>query len=163
MKRLLCAMVVVPVLAGCSEPVFVPEAGPNAPGFRRLAPPRPPDVQVVEGPQTGRPTAGGALDSVVRLDGSFEVVGWALLDRRSPRGVVQVVVPDGVDAQVSEVIPVSRPDVVSALDDDDLLWSGFSVTLSGSLPEGAEVCVLSRSRQGSFRLGGSDEKLCPSP
>jgi hypothetical protein len=66
-----------------------------------------------------------------------------------------------VDAEVRSVETLMRSDAAKAMDDDDLLWAGFTVTLSGSLPDGAGVCVLSRSAKGNYRLGNSDDKLCP--
>ena len=104
---------------------------------------------------------GGAIDNVVREANAFEVTGWALLDPDAPRGVLQLILPTGLDAGVLEVEPVLRPDVVAATDSDALLWAGFTITVRGSLPSRVGVCVLSRSKQGAFRLGGSDEGLCP--
>ena len=58
-------------------------------------------------------------------------------------------------------LTLMRPDAAGAMEDDDLLWAGFTIILSGSLPEDAGVCVLSRSTKGDYRLGNSDDKLCP--
>ena len=156
MRRIATALL-VPLLAGCSEPIFVPEAGPGAPGFRMIPTPRAPDVGVVEDAGTRRLSDGGAIDSVVRQDDSFVVTGWAILAPKAPRGVL----PAGVDAEVSDVETLMRPDAAKAMDDDDLLWAGFTITLSGSLPEDAGVCVLSRSAKGDHRLDNSDDELCP--
>ena len=56
---------------------------------------------------------------------------------------------------------MARPDVVDATGNPSLIWAGFTITVDGTLPEEAGVCVLSRSRQGEFKLGGSDAGLCP--
>lgn len=161
MKRILAPLVTALVLAGCGGPVFVPEAGPNAPGYKEVAPPPVPDVEVVEDAGDRTLSDGGAIDNVVRHDDGFEVTGWAILAPDAPRGVLQVVLPEGVDAEVSDVETLMRPDAAQAMDDDDLLWAGFTITLSGSLPPDAGVCVLSRSTKGDHRLGHSDDKLCP--
>lgn len=159
--------VVVPalLLSACSQPVFVPEAGPNAPGFAYKPPPPPPPppprVAVTVGPIDRAQPDGGAVDSVVRRDGSFDVIGWALLAREAPRGVLRLVLPEGVDAEVRTVVNVRRPDVVDATSSKANTWAGFTITVDGSLPDDADVCVVSRSSQGTFRLGGSDEQLCP--
>ena len=156
----LLAPLLAPLLAACGDPVFVPEAGPGAPGFCEIPAPPPPDVEVVR--RAGDPLSpGGAVDGVLRGDGSFTVTGWALLDPEEPRGVLEVVLPPGVEAVVEEVQTGPRPDVADATKNPALLWAGFNVVLTGSLPEGAGVCVLSRSGLGEYRLSGSDEGLCP--
>ena len=160
-KRILAALLPALLLAGCGGPVFVPEAGPHAPGYKEVAPPPVPKVELVQD-AGGRPlSAGGAVDDVVRHEGSFDVTGWAVLAPDAPRGVLQVVLPRGVDAEVRDVVTLMRPDAAKAMDDDDLLWAGFTITLDGSLPDGAGVCVLSRSSKGDHRLGNSDDDLCP--
>lgn len=163
MRRTLAAILPALLLAACAEPVLVPEAGPNAPGYtpRSLAPPPAPRVRVEHDVVRKAPPDGGAVDSVVRDEGSFDIVGWALLDASSPRGTLRVVLPKGVDASVQTVESVARPDVVTATGKDTHLWAGFTITVRGTLPSDAGVCVLSRSTQGTFRLGGSDEDLCP--
>ena len=160
-KRILAALLPALLLAGCGGPVFVPEAGPHAPGYKEVAPPPVPDVEVVTDSGDRPLSDGGAVDDVVRHEGGFEVTGWAILAPKAPRGVLQVVLPAGVDAEVSDVETLMRPDAAKAMDDDDLLWSGFTITLTGSLPKGAGVCVLSRSAKGDHRLGNSDAELCP--
>jgi hypothetical protein len=160
-KRILAALLPALLLAGCGGPVFVPEAGPHAPGYKEVAPPPLPDVEVVKDAGDRPLSDGGAVDNVVRQDGSFEVTGWAILAPKAPRGVLQVVLPAGVDADVTDVETLMRPDAAKAMDDDDLLWAGFTITLSGSLPKGVGVCVLSRSAKGDHRLGNSDAQLCP--
>jgi hypothetical protein len=101
------------------------------------------------------------VDETSRADGTFEVTGWAVVDPTTPRGVLRVVLPREVDATVETITTQARPDVVTATGNDQLLWSGFTIRLRGEFPEGNGVCVLSRSTQGSFRLNGSDEELCP--
>jgi len=160
-KRILAALLPALLLAGCGGPVFVPEAGPHAPGYKEVAPPPVPEVELVQDAGDRPLSAGGAVDDVVRHDDSFEVTGWAVLAPDAPRGVLQVVLPKGVDAEVRDVVTLMRPDAAKAMDDDDLLWAGFTITLGGSLPEGAGVCVLSRSSKGDHRLGNSDDELCP--
>ena len=164
MRRTIGAVLVTPLLAlllaGCGEPVLVPEAGPGAPGFSEIPAPPPPDVEVVR--RAGDPLSpGGAVDSVLRGDGTFTVSGWALLDPEEPRGVLELVLPPGVEAEVEQVTTGPRPDVADATKNPALLWAGFNVVLTGTLPEGTGVCVLSRSGLGEFRLSGSDEGLCP--
>lgn len=149
------------LLAACAEPVLVPEAGPNAPGYSRRSLPPPPRAEVVSDAVDESLPDGGIIDAVVRHADTFEVTGWALLDPNSPRGVLRLVLPSTVDASVQEVATVARPDVVNATGTKKLVWAGFMVTLRGSLPDDAGVCVLSRSKQGEFRLGGSDAGLCP--
>ena len=161
MRRIAATLLAALLLSGCGGPVFVPEAGPHAPGYQEIAAPSLPDVELVKDAGDRPLPPGGFVDNVARQESSFEVTGWAILDPAEPRGVLQVVLPAGLDAEIDEVETLMRPDVVSAMEDDDLLWAGFSVTVSGSLPQGAGVCVLSRSRKGAFRLGGSDEGLCP--
>lgn len=161
MRRTLAAVLLAPLLAGCSEPVFVPEAGPGAPGYSETSAPPPPEVEVLRTAEAEPLPAGGFIDSVVRAEGTFEVTGWALIDAEAPRGVLKLVLPTGLDAEVLEVETNPRPDVVSATGDEALIWSGFSVAFRGSLPGGAGICMLSRSSQGAFRLGQSDEGLCP--
>lgn len=156
-------VVLTALLAGCGSPVFVPEAGPGAPGFHRVAPPGPPDVTLAK-PRAVEPLpASGVLDSVVNTDGVMTIVGWANLAATSPRGVLRVVLPGDASrtARVGEVTAGPRPDVVAATSDSALLWSGFSVTVTGVPASLQTVCVLSRSSRGEFRLGGSDEGLCP--
>jgi hypothetical protein len=148
-------------LAGCGDPVFVPKTGPGAPGYAERALPKPLDVEIVPAPQGKPRPPGGSLDSIDRRDGSFTLTGWALVNPDSPRGELEVVVPRGVDATVQEVTTVPRTDVVAALGSQDLIWSGFQVTLAGTLPDDQGVCVLSRSKQGAYRLNNSDVGLCP--
>ena len=162
MKRLVAVVLPALLLSGCGGPLIVPEAGPNAPGFRRISAPPPPKVEL-SSPAGKRSAAGGAIDSVVPVDGTFDIKGWAILAPDAPRGVLHVVLPAGVDAEVQEVETMMRSDAAAAMEDDDLLWSGFTITIEGTLPEGAGVCVVSRSIKGTFRLGGSDETLCPVP
>jgi hypothetical protein len=160
-RRTVAAVLLAPLLAGCSEPVFVPEAGPGAPGYSESSAPPPPEVEVQRTAAAEPLPAGGFIDSVVREKGTFEVTGWALIDPEAPRGELKLVLPTGLEAKVVDVETNPRPDVVSVTGDDALIWSGFSVTVRGSLPEGKGVCMLSRSSQGAFRLGQSDEGLCP--
>lgn len=161
MRRTLATVLLAPLLAGCSEPLLVPEAGPGAPGYSEIPAPPPPDIEVVQAAVGKSLPAGGAIDNVVREAEAFKVTGWALIDANAPRGVLQLVLPTGLNAKVQEVETVPRADVVGATGSDALLWAGFTVTVKGSLPEHASVCVLSRSKQGAFRLDGSDERLCP--
>jgi hypothetical protein len=162
--RLVVAAIAAMLLSSCSEPLLVPEAGPNAPNFSYRPPPKPPlppRVEVLRGPPRPIPASAGAIDSVVRREHSFEISGWALLASAKPRGVLRVILSPEVEASVTGVRSVERPDVVAATSDDANQWAGFTVTLDGTLPRDAKVCVVSRSRQGTFRLGGSDEDLCP--
>lgn len=162
MRRTLATVLPALLLAtACAEPVLVPEAGPNAPGFARKSPPPAPRVRVVTDAGERSLSAGGAIDSVVRHKDSFDVTGWALLDTESPRGVLRLVLPASVDASVESVTNVSRPDVVNATGTEANILAGFTITVEGTLPDDAGVCILSRSSQGSFRLAGSDEDLCP--
>lgn len=159
------AAVLAVLLSGCSGPLFVPDAGPHAPGYSPKAPPPPapgpPRVQLRTAPVVAPSKAGGSIDSVARADESFTVTGWAILDAGRPRGVLRVVVPDDVTADVETVAGVQRPDVVAATGNDTLSWSGFTVTVQGTLPEDAGVCIVSRSSQGTYLLAGSDADLCP--
>lgn len=161
MKRVLAVALPALLLAGCADPVFVPEAGPGAPGYHAKPIPRPPDVEVIRSVQGEPLPSGGTIDDVNRKKHGFEVVGWALLKAEAPRGTLQLVLPMGLKAKVRKVETVPRPDVVSATGDDALLWSGFTIKVRGSLPEGTGVCVLSRSENGDHRLAGSDEDRCP--
>jgi hypothetical protein len=160
-RRAFAAGLLVPLLAGCSTPVFVPEAGPGAPDYRRQAAPTAPSVKIVPDADVTALPAAGSVDETSRADGTFEVTGWAVVDPTTPRGVLRVVLPREVDATVETITTQARPDVVTATGNDQLLWSGFTIRLRGEFPEGNGVCVLSRSTQGSFRLNGSDEELCP--
>lgn len=166
MRRLIIAAVAALLLSACSEPLLVPEAGPNAPGFSMKPPPPPPPspprVELMVQPVGKSFSTAGAIDAVVRHKGSFEISGWAMLDDKSPRGVLRLVLPRTVDATVDTVVNVERPDVVEATSSEANRWAGFTVSLQGSLPEGAGVCVLSRSPTGNFKLAGSSDKLCPS-
>lgn len=164
-RRTAAAVLLALLLAGCAEPVFVPEAGPGAPGYSEghgesSAPP-PPNIKLAQAAKGGPLPVGGAIDSVVRKEGTFEVTGWALIDDDAPRGVLKLILPTGLRAKVRQVETVPRPDVVDATGNPALAWAGFTVTLRGSLPTDAGVCVLSKSKQGAFRLDGSDEGLCP--
>lgn len=161
MRRLLVALLPALLLAACSEPVLVPEAGPNAPGYTRRSLPLPPSVELVSDSVKASLPDGGNIDAVVRSDETFEITGWALLGAKAPRGVLRLVVPASADASVQEVTSVPRPDVVNATGDKALIWAGFTVTLRGSLPEDAGICILSKSTQGEFRLAGSDAAVCP--
>lgn len=163
MRRTLAAALLVPLLAGCSQPIFVPEAGPGAPGYRKQSAPAPPDVEIVQDTGDKRLASSGSIDDVARRDGSFEVTGWAVLDPAAPRGVLRLVLPEDLKAEVLRVKAVPRPDVVAATGNEALLWSGFRYTIRGELPVGLGVCMLSRSNQGAFRLANSDETLCPPP
>jgi hypothetical protein len=150
------------LLAACAEPVFVPEAGPGAPGYttKQAAPP-PPDIKIVHGTRGKSMPAGGAIDNIVRGERTIEVTGWALIDADAPRGALQLVLPQGSAARVRKVQTAPRPDVVDATGNEAFLWAGFTVIVRGSLRPQDGICVLSRSKQGAFRLGGSDEGLCP--
>lgn len=164
MRRTLATVLLALPLAACADPVLVPEAGPNAPGYTRRSlppPPPPPRVKLVSDDVNGSLPAGGAIDTVVRHEGSFEVTGWALLDAEPPRGVLRLVLPSPVEASVQTVKGVRRPDVVNATGTEEHLWAGFTITVRGILPADAGLCVLSRSTQGAFRLDGSDDGLCP--
>ena len=46
--------------------------------------------------------AGGTIDSVVRKEETFEITGWALIDAQVPRGVLRLVLPDGVESSVED-------------------------------------------------------------
>jgi hypothetical protein len=162
-RRALAAGLLVTLLAGCSSPVFVPEAGPGAPEYRKQAAPTAPTVKVVQGYDGKALPAAGSVDGTSRKGHTVEVTGWAVVDPIVPRGALRVVVARGVDASVEKVTTEPRPDVVTATGNDQLLWSGFTIELRGDLPAEGGVCVLSRSNQGAFRLGGSDEGLCPLP
>ena len=147
-------------LAGCAEPVFVPKAGPNAPGYPDKTVPPPPKVKVVHA--AGKPSPdGGSIDSVHRENGEFEVIGWAHIAPRRPRGVLRIFLPDSVNARISNVEVVPRADVVAAYKDATLAWSGFTIRVRGNLPGEQGICVLSRSKKGTFRLHNSDDGLCP--
>ncbi len=161
MRRTVAAALLGLLLAGCGEPVFAPDAGPGAPGYTKKPTPRPPAVELVRASRAKPLPPGGALDSVVRSDGTFEVTGWALIDTDAPHGVLKLVLPAGVRAKVLKSEAVARPDVVDATGNLSLTWSGFVITVQGSLPEDAGVCLLSQSKQGAFRLDGSDTALCP--
>lgn len=167
MRRLLAVLVPAILLSACSHPVFVPEAGPNAPGFSYQPPPPPPPspprVEVLSAPPRRTPPAAGAVDSVVQDGDSLEISGWAMLGSTSRhRGALRLVLPQGVDARVEKVINVERSDVVEATGDEANRWAGFTVTLRGTLPGQTDVCVLSRSPLGNFTLAGSSDTLCPS-
>ena len=162
MKGALAAGLLACVLTGCTEPVFVPEAGPGAPGYSERSTPAPPDIEVVHAAATGKPLPdGGFIDRVTRGKGVFAITGWALVDPDAPRGVLKIVLPTGVDAHVRDVEVLPRPDVVTATGNAALAWAGFTISVRGALPANAGVCVISRSTQGAFRLGGSDDALCP--
>ena len=165
MKRVVAAASAALLLSGCSGPLFVPDAGPNAPGYVRkappLAPPGPPRVELRSAPVPAPTKAGGSIDSVARGDGSFTVTGWAQLAAERPRGVLRLVLPDDVTADVETVVNMQRPDVATATSMEDLAWSGFTITVQGTLPDDAGVCVVSRSSQGTYLLAGSDASLCP--
>lgn len=162
MRRVLAAVLpALLLLTACAGPVLVPEAGPNAPDFVRKSPPPAPRVELVTDAGERSPRAGGAVDSVVRHTDSFDVIGWAFLDTESPRGVLRLVLPASVDASVESVTNVPRPDVVNATGSKADILAGFTITVEGTLPDDAGVCILSRSSQGAFRLAGSDEDLCP--
>jgi hypothetical protein len=156
------AALVAALLSGCGEPVFVPEAGPNAPGYRTVSAPDPAEAKLV--PSVGRKElpVGGVVDTVAREDGVLRVDGWARLAPRAPLGTLEVVLPPGSadDARVDEVTVSQRPDVVNATSDNTLVWSGFSVSISGTTGSSTAVCVVSRSRAGAFQLDGSDRELC---
>lgn len=165
MTRIVAAAAAALLLSGCSGPLFVPDAGPNAPGYVAKPapppPPGPPRVELRTAPVTAPAKAGGSIDAVAREDGSFTVNGWAQLDHDRPRGVLRLVLPDDVTAEVETVVSVQRPDVASSTSNDDLAWAGFTITVQGTLPEDAGVCLISRSSQGTFLLAGSDASLCP--
>ena len=84
-RRALAAALLAPVLAGCAEPVFVPEAGPGAPGYTRRSLPPPPSAEVVSDSVEESLPEGGIIDTVVRGDETFEVTGWAFLDEDATR------------------------------------------------------------------------------
>jgi hypothetical protein len=154
-------LLLVPVLAGCGEPVFIPEAGPGAPGYSERPAPPPPEVQVAH-VAAGKPLpAGGYIDRVTRQDGTFLVTGWALIGLDTPRGLLKLVLPEGVDGELEDVVTLPRPDVVAATGNVELLWAGFAFTVRGVLPEDEGICLLSRGPMGAFRLDGSDARLCP--
>lgn len=151
------------LLMGCGGPVFVPEAGPGAPGYKEISAPRPAEVELV---RTGRDMPrqdAGVIDSVVYEDGVLSITGWAVLGSGAQRGVLEVVLPAEAlaTARVQEVSVAPRPDVVAATADNGLLWSGFSLRVSGIPGAETAICVVSRSDKGSYRLGGSDPALCP--
>ncbi len=149
------------MLTACGGPVFVPEKGPGAPGYSEKPLPEAPQVEIVAPPQ-GKPLpSGGNIDRIDQGDGSFTVTGWARVDPGAPRGSLEIVLPQGMDTTVEETVTLPRPDVVAALGLEKLVWSGFQVSLDGTLPEGAGICMISRSKQGVFRLANSDESLCP--
>lgn len=158
----MAAALLVPLLAGCSEPVFVPEAGPNAPGYGRVSPPEPAEVELVRTAGRRELPVGGAIDNVTREQGVLHIDGWARLDPKDPIGTLQVVLPPGSanGARVDEVSVAQRPDVVSATGDDGLVWSGFTMSVSGTTGTSTAVCVVSRSSAGAYRLDGSDAALC---
>ena len=164
MRRLLAGALLVPVLAGCGGPVFVPEAGPNAPGYRRITPPPAPRVELRGPADYEQLPAGGVIDTAAEVDGRLTITGWALVDAREPRGTLELVLPAGARsrARVEDVVVAARPDVVAATGEQDRLWTGFTITVETSSPPQDGVCVLSHSSLGDFRLGGSDETLCPS-
>lgn len=149
------------VLTACGGPLFVPEAGPGAPGYQTRQAPVAPRVLLPTVPALDAPGTGGALDSVA-ADGSRLVVrGWAFLDPGEPRGVLVVGLPAGVAAEVADVQAVPRPDVEGALGRPELAHAGFEIVLrvSGGR-DVSRVCVESVSGQGRFRLADSEASLC---
>lgn len=156
----LLATTLTATLAACSDPVFVPEAGPGAPGYRELGPPPAPQVTLARTARRVPAATGGSIDSIVRHDDTVDLHGWVPADLRSRRTRLHLVLPDGVDAQVRDTETLARPDVVGVTGNDDLLWAGFKITLDGSLPDDAGVCLILRSPAETIRLTGSDETLC---
>jgi hypothetical protein len=161
-RRVVVAALLATVLAGCGDPVFVPEAGPNAPGYRTVSAPDPAEVELVRSVGRRELPVGGVVDTVVREDGVLRIDGWARLNPREPLGTLEVVLPPGSadDARVDDVTVSQRPDVVNATSDNTLVWSGFSISISGTDGTSTAVCVVSRSRAGAYRLDGSDGTLC---
>jgi hypothetical protein len=159
--RRVIAAALLPLLAGCGEPVFVPEAGPNAPGYQRIGTPKPPHVVLVRSVGSKNRPVGGVVDSVVHESGVLRIDGWAMLNPKAPLGTLEVVLPPGSrrNAHVDEVSVAQRPDVVTATGNNDLVWAGFSISIIGA-DSSTAVCVVSRSRSGTYRLGGSDADLC---
>ena len=151
----------VAALTACSDPLLVPTAGPNAPGFRRSAPPPPPEVAVATGKPAASLPAGGAVDTVVVRDGLLVVTGWAQVVDTPPRGRLEISLPPGGGApRVVKTVVVPRPDVVAATSRADLTYAGFEVSIEGADTGSTAVCVQSFSSAGEFRLGGSDASLC---
>ncbi len=147
-------------LAGCAEPVFVPVAGPGAPGYGESRTTPPPQVVITQAVE-GKPLPdGGYIDAIGREGADLRVTGWALLNPEPPRGELQVVLPPGSTAEVLQVEALPRGDVVGVTGNPADLWAGFTFLLRGSLPDDVGICILSQSDQGAFRLGASDRKLC---
>lgn len=153
------------VAAGCGgTPLFVPEAGPNAPGFAEHAVMAPPAPQVrIEATGTRRSESqpAGAIDTVTPAGSRVSITGWAMLPGDTPRGILRVWLPPGAQAVVRRVDVLPRADVVTAIGDPGLAYSGFTVVLdvlAGSVPR---LCIESESRRGTFLLAGSDLSSCP--
>ena len=118
MRRAVAAAMVVPLLflAGCGDPVFSPKRGPGAPGYSEVPAPSAPEVEIVPEPKgKPRPDAGNIDRIVPAEDGeSFNIVGWALLNPKDPRGTLHLILPEGVDGTIREVQTLPRPDVSAA-------------------------------------------------
>ena len=148
-------------LTACSDPLLVPSAGPNAPGFRRGSPPPAPEVAIATGTPAPSLPAAGAVDTVVVRDGLLVITGWAQVVDTPPRGRLEISLPPGGgDPRVVKTVVVPRPDVVAATSRSDLTYAGFEVSIDGADTGSTAVCVQSFSSAGDFRLGGSDASLC---
>ena len=160
-SALVAVAVAVVGLAGCSDPLLVPQTGPNAPGFRRGSPPPPPEVAIATGTPAQSVPAGGAVDSVVVRDGQLVITGWAQVVDTPPRGRLEISLPPGDGApRVVKTVVVPRPDVVAATSRSDLTYAGFEVSIADAGTGSTAVCVQSSSPAGDFRLGGSEASLC---
>lgn len=154
-------VVAVVALAGCSDPLLVPQAGPNAPGFRRGSPPPAPKVAIATGTPAPSVPTGGAVDTVVVRDGLLVITGWAQVVDTPPRGRLEISLPPGGGApRIVKTVVVPRPDVVAATSRADLTYAGFEVSIADAGTGSTAVCVQSFSRAGDFRLSGSDASLC---
>jgi hypothetical protein len=153
--------VAVLALTACSDPVVVPTAGPNAPGFRRGSPPPTPEVAIATGAPARTVPTGGAVDTVVDRDGLLVITGWAQIVDTPPRGRLEISLPPGGGApRVVKTVVVPRPDVVAATSRAALTYAGFEVSIEGADTGSTAVCVQSFSSAGDFRLSGSDASLC---
>lgn len=127
------------------------DPGPGTVSVRVIGP--------ADGVAAGGDQGNGSVDLAdVRPDG-FTLTGWA--DLRAGRGLVLETTRSGIQ-QVLRLRTLRRDDVVGALDDPALRYSGFSI--SGTVAQlGAPQCLLLTGPTGTRVLWEAPGRACASP
>ncbi|MCA8902283.1 MAG: hypothetical protein KDA53_13660 [Hyphomonas sp.] len=102
----------------------------------------PPTAELIASAPAAMDGIGGSVDSVIvdAETGRVEVSGWHMLTPQTRTKVLTVYAPGA--SSVLSLEPKARPDVVTAINDEELANSGFTLVLQGEPGTGiSELCI----------------------